>query len=73
MFHRDHVTRFLTALDLKPEDAAAIESRTEAAIAQFGDNEGHFSGGRIAEVLGNAELAEKFNEMWESGKLHPPR
>lgn len=70
MFHRNHVARFIAALDLTPDERAGIEERAETAIAEFTSHEeGHFSGARLEEVLGNPELTHSFNDMWERQQL----
>lgn len=70
MFHRDHVARFVAALNFTPDEGNKIKDRAEAAIAEFSSSEdGHFSGGKLEEVLGNSDLVRTFDEMWEKQQL----
>ena len=66
MFHKDHVARFVAALNFTPDEGAKIKQRAEDAAAKFSSvEEGHFSGGSLEEVLGSPELAATFSDMWE--------
>lgn len=69
MFHRDHIVRFLKAAELHTERQDAILQRVDNAIAKFNSDEKVFPGGRLGEVLGDAELTDHFNTMWNDGKL----
>ena len=70
MFHRDHVGRFVAALNFTPEDGKKIKERAEAAIAEFSSSEeGHFSGDKLEQVLGSPELVRAFDDMWEKLQL----
>jgi len=65
-FHRDHVARFIAALNFTPEAGKQIMERAEVAIAEYSSSEeGNFSGGKLGEVLGDPELVSTFDEMWE--------
>jgi hypothetical protein len=66
MYHKDHIARFVTKLDLPYEEIGEIKERVEKAAKEFSSiEEGYFSGGSLEEVLGKNELVETFREMWE--------
>ena len=66
MFHRDHIARFVAALNFTPDEGEKIEKRADEAATEFSSREeGHFSGGSLEQVLGSKELADTFSDMWE--------
>ena len=65
MFSKDHVARFIRSRRLGPEVAEDITKRLD----EIADKDGLFSGGRIGEVLGDANLEKKFDEDFERGIL----
>lgn len=67
MFHKDHIARFVAALNFTPDEGAQIKKRAEDAAARFSSvEEGNFSGGALEEVLGSKDLADTFSNMWET-------
>ncbi|MBI4088596.1 hypothetical protein HY415_00700 [Candidatus Kaiserbacteria bacterium] len=70
MFHRNHVAQFVAALNFTSQEGEDIKKRAEAVIAVFSSSaEGHFSGGKLEEVLGSPELVRTFGEMWEKHQI----
>ncbi len=68
MYHRDHISKFLSIRQVKitKKDREAIQDRVNKEV----NEQGFFAGGALGKVLGeNADLEEVFHNQWEEGRL----